>query len=68
MKMAEYLKAPELYKILMKVYLARSKEFARISFHLIIEDCNNLLRKMCNSEIELFNIGRKAAIAFRGWK
>lgn len=68
MKIIEFLDANEVINTLLSVFLTRIKEFANISFHLRIEDCSNLLRKMVNIEIKIFNFGREAALNYRNYK
>ena len=56
--MAEYYHDSELRSILEFSYLARIKEFIKKSQLYEIDDCNNLIRKMANLELEIFNMGR----------
>lgn len=67
-KLCEFLNDSELIPTLQNVFLNRAKEFVRVSYHLRIDDCSNLIRKMANKEIKVFNSGRKAAMEYRGYK
>lgn len=66
--MAEYLEDVKLIDILICVYLKRVKQLARQSFHLIIQDCADMILKMANSELVIFNHGRKSSMELRAWK
>ena len=68
LKLIDKIDDPELVPTLATVFLTRIKEFVHISFHLRIEDCSNLLRKMVNTEIRIFNYGRAAALIYRNYK
>jgi hypothetical protein len=54
--------------LLANVFLSRMKEFSNISFHLRIEDCSNLMRRMVDIEVRIFNFGRESAINYRSYK
>lgn len=41
---------PSIIKVLEQAYLKRIKEFIRVSQHTVIEDCNNMVRKMADLE------------------
>lgn len=68
LKLIEHIEDSELIPTLAGVFLTRIKEFVNISYHLRIEDCSNLLRKMVNTEIRIFNYGREAALIYRNYK
>lgn len=67
LKIIDYLDS-QVIPTLLSVFLTRIKEFANISFHLRIEDCSGLLRKMVNAEIRIFNYGRESALNYRTYK
>ena len=68
MKLVEYIGDNELMKLLANVFLIRMKQLANISFHLRIEDCSGLLRRMVDIEVRIFNFGREAALNYRSYK
>ena len=68
LKLLDFVEDPELIPTLATVFLTRIKEFANISFHLRIEDCSNLMRKMVDMEIKIFNFGRASAVNYRNYK
>jgi len=68
LKLIEFIEDRELVTLLANVFLSRMKEFSNISFHLRIEDCSNLMRRMVDIEVRIFNFGRESAINYRSYK
>ena len=68
LKLCKLINDRTLVPTLSVVFLNRVKHFAKISFHLRIDDSTNLLKKMANFEMRIFNNGRKAANDYREWK
>ncbi len=67
-KIKDHIDDENLISTLSTAFLNRIKEFSRISYHLRIESCGGLTRKMDNLELKIFNCGRTAAMNFRNWK
>ncbi|KAL4472859.1 hypothetical protein ABPG72_020593 [Tetrahymena utriculariae] len=68
LKMAEYLEDPKLIDILICVFLKRAKQFAKLSFSLIIQQCDDMILRMTHSELNIFNSGRKISMELRQQK
>ncbi len=43
------------FNLVAKIFLERAKYFAKISYHLKIENSVNMIRKMANLELNIFN-------------
>ncbi|KAL4429500.1 hypothetical protein ABPG74_001345 [Tetrahymena malaccensis] len=68
LKMAEYLADEKIIDTLICVYLKRAKQFAKLSFNLIIQHCDDMILRMTHKELNIFNSGRKISMELRQQK
>ena len=66
--MFDNLDSDALIKVIMNVYLKRAKVFYRLSQHIDIQNCANIIKKMSNLEYSIFNDGREINSNYRTWK